>query len=122
MNPNELKMLIALQPKIKNAMGSVQYRDLFIWKSDTELSVHCCITPKLLDDASIIRIPLTIDPVNPERGLWGMLDWGKWSDHGITPNGNYIWFMASLDEEPSILETPTEAILKALCVQWEVKV
>lgn len=26
-----------------------------------------------------IRIPLPIDPVNPKRGLWGMVDWNRYS-------------------------------------------
>ncbi len=32
----------------------------------------------LADDERIIRLPAIIDPVNPERGLWGMIDWKMW--------------------------------------------
>jgi hypothetical protein len=31
-----------------------------------------------VDDERIIRLPAIIDPVNPERGLWGMIDWKMW--------------------------------------------
>ena len=94
MNPNELKMLIALQPKIKTAMGEWQTGDrgyvnglgigilhangLMYFDNGTAISPKWC-------DSTLI--PLTIDPVNPERGLWGMLDWnqftlGEWGVDG----------------------------------------
>lgn len=27
----------------------------------------------------LLRYPLPIDPVNPKRGLWGMVDWNRYS-------------------------------------------
>jgi len=60
------------------------------------------------------RLPLPIDPVNPERGLWGMVDWSR------------IEILASHDDGTVSVAEPgtfmgrfnvTEALLQALCEQ-----
>jgi len=74
---------------------------------------------------NIYRLPLPIDPRNPERGLWGMIDWSKWEAH-IIVNGKLritnhrprvfseTWF--------DVIDTPTLALLKTLTVQERIKV
>jgi hypothetical protein len=50
--------------------------------------------------------------------LWGLVDWSEWEETGISPNGQYLWFLRNLDDkEPTIIAEPTEAILKALLQQ-----
>ncbi len=75
---------------------------------------HCLV---YADDMSrYLHVPLPIDPVNPERGLWGMVDWSR------------LWPVIScagelgirrVDKEMGVcnLSPPTLALLKALRVQ-----
>jgi len=129
MNQNELKMLIALQPMIKKAMGEWQHGDMYCYIDTTDVDFYCkdCLyynifSIGLYKDA--IRIPLTIDPVNPERGLIGTIEgfvkihYNPYLKQWVVDV--YDGFM--LKKYSVIADTPTEAILKALCEQWEVKV
>jgi hypothetical protein len=67
---------------------------------------------------SFIRIPLALDHRNPERGLWGMVDWEK-TKFIVQPDGKAAtgtfdgrwWHYLSTD-------TPYFALLKALARQW----
>jgi hypothetical protein len=116
MNPNELKMLIALQPMIKKAMGRWRLGDIS-YCAQNEKFVYCH-EPALCD----ILIPLPIDPVNPERGLVGMAD-GDYKQLCKSPFTDEWLFkpnFSGLDYFEA--DTPTEAILKALCEQEGVKV
>jgi hypothetical protein len=65
-----------------------------------------------------IRLPLPIDPNNPERGCWGMVDWNQWevttSKHGLLR----LWNNHRLGEFQG---TPTEALLRAVIAQEEGK-
>ncbi len=66
---------------------------------------------------NVIRLPLPIDPRNPERGLWGMVDWEKW---GRNINGEGIYLYDREIGEVHIDFTwnnPTLALLKALAAQ-----
>ncbi len=150
-----LKYYIALQPKIKEAMGDFKAGDrvwkhstIFgeeidskIWPEDKRSEIviireqssiesywHCnnekgeerLLTDQDMLDTTCYRLPLTIDQVNPGRGLWGMLDWSKlnadiWSD-------GLMSFWGSGYEGDTKKTTPTEAILKALCHQEGVEV
>lgn len=60
-------------------------------------------------------LPLPIDPINPERGLWGMLA-GQLSlanaEGWICRTG-----IGTIKVACHYADTPTEAILKALCEQ-----
>lgn len=62
-----------------------------------------------------LRLPLPIDPVNPERGLWGMVD----GIMGLTYNGTTYNCIAWRNnrEEWGEGKSPTEALLRALCEQ-----
>lgn len=66
-------------------------------------------------DSEIIRLPLPIDPVNPERGLCGMVD----GLMGLTYNGTLYNCIAwrNNKEEWGGGNTPTEALLRALIAQ-----
>ena len=121
MNPEELELYKELQPyfpkdwlngdmfycprqaqKGGDGIGFVDYHD---FAPDETLS-PCC--PDIA-----LHLPLPIDPVNPERGLWGMIDWGRWWAHcskGII----------EIDDPTHHFEgTPTFALLRALKVQME---
>lgn len=104
---------------------------LFVQRIDSDtqhdfqfLTPHGLVLSKLVDmEAFMLRLPLPIDPVNPERGLWGMVDWsvrdmlthddGTVSIRTWNPNykkvPNYVYL--------SQHTTPTEALLRALIAQ-----
>ena len=135
----ELKYYIALQPKIREAMGEWQpgdrgYSDGIeyfftgtVWWSDTKYyqfkSVEdgvSHIDTQVTD--SIIRLPLPIDPRNPERGLWGMVNWNRFF---VMVDGNGRMTIAFDDYEGKYIadnDTPTLALLKVLAAQWKVEV
>jgi len=108
-----LKYLIPLQPMIKKAMGERKVGDMFIAlpSTDIEFCSSSDIEEDLIPD-KFLYVPLTIDPVNPSRGLWGML-----TIKGI----NYIFDNYNFEQ---LLHSNgmTEAILKALCHQEGVEI
>jgi hypothetical protein len=141
MTKQELKMFIALQPKIKEAMGELRNGDKVYsvrgfgngTVTFSKIDSGCQITRiefetegdvMCFGEDDFIRIPLAIDTVNPKRGLWGMLKGEKTLFDGVDykftlPARHAVLLkinVMSVYEEP----TPTEAILKALCEQWEV--
>lgn len=61
-----------------------------------------------------IRLPLPIDLINPERGLWGMIDWSKWFPV-IQEDGTIK--MSENDGDMEFISPPTEALLQALMQQ-----
>ena len=72
-----------------------------------------------------IRLPLPIDPRNPERGLWGMVDWGRF-DY-VKGESNKFKLIKRLDKAPwwkdlYIGHNIELALLKALAFQWGVEV
>jgi hypothetical protein len=115
--PENLDLLKKLQPLFKRVLGEWKighycYSLLskrLIYVDERELFFLNDVKEKEYTD-KILRIP-TLEE------LWEMVDWSKWSDFGISPNGLYIWFMTALDEEPSIMADPYSALLQALCRQ-----
>jgi hypothetical protein len=76
MNNETLKYYIALQPKFREVMGEWQSGDAYYNQLDRDFG---CVEDAVCDDFNankfyVFRLPLPIDPRNPERGLWGMLD------------------------------------------------
>lgn len=71
MTDETLKLYTDLQPFFRERMGDWRLGDLFFDMVDQEY-IHECYK---LSDKSLLRIPLPIDPINSERGLWGMVDW-----------------------------------------------
>lgn len=71
----------------------------------------------------LLRYPLPIDPVNPERGLWGMVDWTKFKLDMFNGGKLEIYERRNgLVGELIVPETadPEEALLKALIEQENV--
>jgi hypothetical protein len=62
-----------------------------------------------------LRLPLPIDPVNPERGLWGMVDWSHW-DIATNHLGEVSLFNTA-SRLTIDYTTPTLALLRALMAQ-----
>ena len=125
----ELKYHKALQPFYGKAMGlwrvgdrlKVYYRgidcdgvvlkvyeDMIHTYTEAFGKVNFCI-----DDLAILRIPHTIDSVNPERGLWGMVSFEKY--HPDINGYGGILFIRRTDGEPvsDTWDAPTLALLKA---------
>lgn len=126
----ELKYYIALQEKFKEAMGPWQEDDPYYDPINKDRGYVEEIMPDFFNSPecdSVIRLPLPIDPVNPERGLWGMIDWGKfelklldeglvaiyWKDYShIMPVNKEIDYNISINI----------ALLKAIAHQWGIEV
>jgi hypothetical protein len=115
MKENELEYYSnpKMQEFFREQMGPLQHGDKLLLNGYCEdCETYKVFSPQIYKDA--IRLPLPIDPVNPERGLLGMLDtesfWrlcyylGRWR---VTPEATdrIIYF-----EGP----TPTLAFLKAI--------
>lgn len=66
-----------------------------------------------------IRLPLPIDPINPERGLWGMIDWNRFDYVKSGDEGFHIYMQ--LESAPwwvdMFIGDVTEALLRALMQQ-----
>ena len=117
MNKETLKYYTALQPLFKKKMGEWYCGDAYVDKKFSAVIQY--ITPHHLQQrtsmGSNIRIPETIDGQNPERGLWGMVDWGKWQAGTMLDGGFCIQSQQNPSEFTS--NTPTLALLKALAAQ-----
>ena len=80
------------------------------------------------EDYPAIRIPLPINPVNPKRGLWGMVDWSKLRYEQWGPDGElaifklpYIQYNEDMGipikDHPFVVAEPETALLMALLEQ-----
>lgn len=66
----------------------------------------------------MLRLPLPIDPVNPERGLWGMVDWRRFHvEDSLNYDGMLTIFERASCGTFTFNGTPTLALLKALAHQ-----
>lgn len=133
MTPEKLEMYRKLQPLFKEKMLIPYIYDLHYCERWGKLSVDypcvICSAEKYSDNCkSKIMLPLPIDTVNPKRGLWGMVDWSKLRYEQWGPDGEmaiykppYVVFNEEMGipvkDDPFIIDTPTTAILKALCDQ-----
>lgn len=92
------------------------------WYSDKPWRDQSCDKREWADE-HFIRLPLPIDPVNPERGLWGMVDWGRFDAHC---GGGNLYIFETDRWSREIFDTnwkrPTLALLKALAHQWGIEV
>jgi len=68
---------------------------------------------------NLIRIPLPIDPRNPERGLWGMIDWTHAYARASEGDGNLLieTWRGDLGRPRPVYGSPALALLKALWAQ-----
>ena len=113
-----------MQEKFSEAMGDAKERDYFYC-----LACGANFT-KRQDDCNCndyeserwIILPLPIDPENPERGLWGMVDWEKFDlFKSLTAN---IFTICCISDFAFKFASRciTLALLKALAYQWRVEV
>ena len=138
LTPEILAMYEALQPLFREKMGPLWLpgdRGVTIYRGDETLflvyaaydggllsGVVCTMTDNFgkvnfqEDDPALLRLPLPIDPVNPERGLWGMVDWKSYELITTSAGELAIWGRTM---KRSICTAPTEALLKALMAQEE---
>jgi hypothetical protein len=128
----ELQYHRALQDVYKKAMGPWQVGDWVAYQG----IVGCVTSPAMVrfedcavlihypnNSAEVLRIPLPINPRNPERGLVGMLE-GEWSlQTPSAPKFDDKWAVVHRDyEEIYFADTPVLALLKALAAQSGVTV
>jgi hypothetical protein len=126
MDAKQLDLYAKLQPFILKRMGSILPTDeLYEYKGDFRHGEY--------HDIQTLLIPKTIDDSSPEaskRSLWGMVDWERLANPPNNDNHKYIeghvyfgklniW-MGGYNETGSL--SPTEAILKALCVQEGIEI
>jgi hypothetical protein len=104
-----------VQKKIREGMGKLHWAD-WVWcnkcQEEEVLVVHEDQCYEEIDN--LIRLPLPIDPRNPERGLWGMVTGNK--SMTTDPDNNVDFYSSSIGDW-SHGATPTIALLKALAVQ-----
>lgn len=84
------------------------------WYSDKPWRDQSCDKRDWAEE-HFIRLPLPIDPVNPERGLWGMVDWFWWNCF-VQTNG---MLQMSSSRNGSLVDTPPLALLRAIDAQEE---
>ena len=111
MTPEMLKMYEKLQKKFKGKGWKRQPGDWFYNKKSKTL-LNCGADAILIHKD--IWLPLPIDPVNPERGLWGMVDWKSYELITTSAGELAIWGRTM---KRSICTSPTEALLKVLMAQ-----
>jgi hypothetical protein len=73
-----------------------------------------------IQESEFIWLPLPINHINPERGLWGMVDWDRYSDKFISPDGQYLVMQRRGESLHNLVDHPTKALLRAIWAQQEV--
>ena len=124
LTPEQLDMIKRLQPKIREAMGDARKGDDYIWLHTMEQDVILSdFQAKCASDGvSFLLIPKPIDWQNPERGLWGMIDWQKFYANTYTDAKIVIQKRPRNEHDFDALEIrfmadPFTALLKALVQQ-----
>lgn len=119
-----LKYYISLQPFFREKMLPMQYNDDFICPSQGYSIIHWDDEKDALC-AQCIIIPRTIDDSSEEarkRSLWGMVDGILGCKKGIVDDRYCCSTSFKRTKSFYYANTPTEAILKALCHQEGVEV
>jgi hypothetical protein len=124
MTDEKLELHKRLQKLYKEKMGDFlnyhQYGRVYCQKPyNPTLLIDCdYICPVTNKDCKHrLYLPLPIDPVNPERGLWGMVCWKKWLQESTEVDGEILIFQRMSDGGKQFTSDPEEALLKALCEQ-----
>lgn len=127
MNKEELGLYTELQPFLKPLLGAWRQLD---FGYDLIAKSRCVYLAKgkfqypnggelITDDTStILRLPLPIDPTNPERGLWGMIDV---TEVMKADDGWVVWIGLNSQAKDYYGATINLALLKAIKAQQEVK-
>ena len=76
MTQEELDLLKELQPVIRKNMGCAEIGDNITYISSNGPDVHGTIA---LDREILIPDAISRDSERPQRGLWGMIDWGVYN-------------------------------------------
>lgn len=121
LTPEQLDMIKRLQPLFKEKMGDWQVGDIIIlpdgdldciFKADV---VTWRMMPQLSDAFDdCLRIPKPIDWQNPERGLWGMINWKRFDIKRVSESGGV--FLTGGDSGDGFVD-PFTALLMALVQQ-----
>jgi len=127
MNPDLLKYYITLQPKFREVMGPIIVGDLVSWINSEITLVTTDFQAKCATGGNGYTVyPRTIDDSSEEarkRSLIGMLTAISEYRVVLTELTGDMWHCCLMGEdEQYIASTLTEAILKALCAQWDIEV
>ncbi len=123
MAADELRLYKVLQAFFEPFMGIPQWGDRFLSPEGKEYTLlpESFKTNEYWKDQlkDHIWFPLPIDPVNSERGLWGMINWERFiaetqSDGSLT--------ILDEDTQESWNNNPSFSLLKALVVQNGIKI
>jgi len=121
MNTEILELYKKLQPRFNEVKGKWLVGDAYwheVYKKIVYVDEFIASWFNKPVDTNIIWLPRVIDTENPERGLIGMIKGFQYLKYAST------WFccMDAVMLSHYSGDTPTEAILKALCKQEGVKV
>jgi len=115
-----------MQERFREAMRHIIHRGSYMFPGSDRVIVHDGHRDKTPLPAHIengvIRLPLPIDRDNPERGLWGMVDWSIFSAYACNGMLNIWTHEPSKDGRFNYDGTPALALLRALAHQWGIKV
>jgi hypothetical protein len=103
MTPEKLELHKRLQKLYKDKIG----HDIRLLRT----------VPSVKVDGISVYCPLPIDPVNPERGLWGMVCWKKWLQESTEVDGEILIFQRMSNGGKQFTGDPETALLKALITQ-----
>ena len=134
MEPKLLDLYVKLQPEFREVYGFdwMTGDDYWCPRCYSKDTYHgndelCCPSDINCQDG-VIWIPRTIDYSSGEarrRSLWGMVDWNHYRFATYDDGEVMIFYvtegLADQKKWSSGKTTPTEAILRAWCVQWEVE-
>ena len=107
-------------PYIQSKRGEWQVGDMLYAEGYTvPYTTFCadCQTQESMEDTGAIWLPRTIDDLNPERGLWEMVDWQGVNEHTFNngPFGGLLEIgIPTKDNRRYITGSPTIVILKAI--------
>lgn len=142
MTKEELDLFITLQPVFASFRGEWQVRD-DCYDAEFGQGEVTLISSHSIDVGYISRnrrhmnylnygqerpliniawLPKPIDPDNPSRGLWGMVNWSEIEETGISSNGLfYLVVTGGCEGENDVVVegTPTLALLRAIEKQQE---
>jgi hypothetical protein len=90
------------------------YNDVYLVTKDIANALNDPET----EPGRFIWLPLPIDPINPERGLWGMVDWKRCTLINSVNDGQAYIDIKS--KKWHFVGSITEALLRAIWAQQEV--
>lgn len=113
LTPEQLDMIKRLQPFFRKIMKEWKDNDL-CYCSDCDHRIKTYLKHSYNCIAEPLRIPTMYDWQNPERGLWGVVDWEKFY---IKEHYSSIDAHKDTDEVLFRKYDLSTALLKALCEQ-----